>query len=103
MGDKKKKYSKFQSFIHIFNCRLVSYCLHIGILLVRFVLCSYKTTLKNLQNNSIVSFNQSNMVYIEEVNIYVMGRLGTDEPPGPMRHPSYTSLLVSMDVYQLSK
>ena len=32
-----------------------------------------------------------------------LGRLGTDEPRGPMRHPSYTSRLVSMDIYQLSK
>ena len=31
------------------------------------------------------------------------GSMGTDEPCGPMRHPSYTLLLVSMGVYQLSK
>ena len=37
---------------YIFDCILVSYCLHIGILLVKFVLCSYKTP-TNLHNSIV--------------------------------------------------
>ena len=42
-----------QFYTYIVDSRLVSYCLHIGILLVKFVLCCYKTT-NNLQK-SVVS------------------------------------------------
>ena len=53
---------------------------------------------------SIARYRVTSIFYYHFIyfNTYI-GILGTDEPLGPTRHPSYTSLLVSMDVYQLSK